>query len=153
MRLATVEVRAGDGLAFKYREPLRFRIEFSALAERERVGVGIGIDDLTGTRLATCNSEASGVTVATRRGERYTFELTVPASCLKPGGYGLSCAVHTGDHLFDFVSPATSFDIAPIDVESGASIVGGEGSGPVAMASSWTATKRAGSFPSAEVRV
>jgi lipopolysaccharide transport system ATP-binding protein len=142
MRLATIEFRPHDGPSFKYREPLRFRIEFTALAERERVGVGIGIDDLTGTRLVTCNSEAIGVTVTTRRGTRYTFDLTVPVSCLKPGGYGLSCAVLTGDHLYDFVSPATSFDIAPIDVETGAAVAAGEGSGPIAVPSSWTVAQR-----------
>ena len=143
MRLATVEFCPDDGRAFKYREPLRFRIGFTASAERQHVGVGIGIDDLTGTRIATCNSEMLGATVTTRRGARYMFELTVPASGLKPGGYGVSCAVVTGDHLYDFVSPATSFDIAPIDVETGAAVPAWEGSGPIALPSRWTVREQA----------
>ncbi len=143
MRLTAIEACPRDGQAFKYREPLRFRIEFSAGAERARVGVGIGIDDLTGSRIATCNSENIGVTLTTQRGGEYSCELTVPASCLKPGGYGVSCAVLTGDHLYDFLSPALSFDVSPIDAESGAAVVAGEGSGPVALPSQWTIAERA----------
>jgi lipopolysaccharide transport system ATP-binding protein len=152
MRLATVEVLPRDGRVFKYGEPLRFRVEFTALAERQRVGVGVGIDDLAGTRIATCNSETLGVTLTTRRGARYVCDLTVPTSWLKPGGYGLSCAVLTGDHLYDFISPATSFDIAPIDAESGAAVPAGEGSGPIALPSRWSVAERAESEPLAGVR-
>jgi lipopolysaccharide transport system ATP-binding protein len=143
MRLGRIELRPQDGRAFRYREPLRFRIEFEAHIDRERVGVGIGIDDLTGTRLATCNSEMVDVTLTTRAGTRYAFDLTIPTSCLKPGGYGLSCAVLTGDHLFDFVSPAASFDIAAVDAESGTTVAAGEGSGPIALPSRWTCSEGA----------
>jgi lipopolysaccharide transport system ATP-binding protein len=138
MRVTSIELLPRDGRAFKYREALRFRVEFTAHADREHVGVGIGIDDLTGARIATCNSEMLGVTVTTRRGMRYTFESVVPTSSLKPGVYGVSCAVLTGDHLYDFLPSAVSFDITTVDSETGAVVVAGEGSGPIAMPSQWT---------------
>jgi hypothetical protein len=113
-------------------------VEFTAHADRERVGVGVGIDDLSGARIATCNSETLGVTVSTRRGMRYAFESVVPMSSLKPGVYGMSCAVLTGDHLYDFLPSAVSFDITTVDAETGSVVVAGEGSGPIAMSSRWT---------------
>src|SRR5262249_38836058 len=100
--------------------------------------VGVGIDDMYGSRLMTLNSDESGVTVTTERGGAYAVDLCIPRPYLNPGRDSLSCAVLSGGSILDYVPNATSFDVLPIDDASGTHIEPTEGAGPMRVPCTWT---------------
>ncbi len=138
VRLSAVEFMPERAEGFRFGEPIRLRVEFVSLANRAHVGVGIGIDDVTGNRIATFNSADSGIATGVTRGERYAVELCIPDARLKPGMYGVSCAVVSGEQIFDFVAPAASFDVQQIDVRDGLPVATGAGTGPMALVGAWS---------------
>ena len=138
-RLQSIELMpCGESAEFLFGEALRFRVAFSvATGELSELGVGIGIDDLYGTRLATLNSIESGVTVPVRRGDVATMDLLVPRPSLNPGRYSLSCAVMSGSRLLDFVPHAATFEVQPIHADSGAHYEPSTGAGPLHLIGEW----------------
>jgi hypothetical protein len=126
------------GAEFHYGEPLRIGIEFTAMRTQLGVAVGIGIDDVGGTRIATLTSNQAGFTIDPVAGASYRVELTIADPRLKPGTFGVSCAIVSGEQILDFVSPAATFEIAPIDAGSGAPVPTGPGIGPVTMDGVWS---------------
>ena len=138
-RVASLELRpAAPAPEFKFGEDLRLRIRFRSIAPVLHAAVGVGIDDMYGSRLMTFNSDESGVTLTTERGADYTFDLCVPRPCLNPGRYSLSCAVLSGGQVLDYIANATAFDILPLDDASGAHIEPTEGAGPIRLPCAWT---------------
>ena len=138
-RLASLELQPSSSAPeFRFGEDFRLRIRFRSIAPVLHAAVGIGIEDMYGTRLMTFNSDESGVTVSTERGGDYTIDLCVPHPCLNPGRYSLSCAVLSGGQVLDFVANATAFDVLPLDDASGAHIEPTEGAGPIRLPCSWT---------------
>ena len=119
LRLSAVDVSPAHTQGFEFGEALRLRVEFLSLGTRGHVGVGIGIDDVTGNRIATFNSADQEIAIQTTRGGRYAIELCVPDPRLKPGTYGISCALVSGEQIFDFVSPAVAFEVMPVDCRTG----------------------------------
>jgi hypothetical protein len=143
VRLATVEVYPQHGRAFRFGEPLRIRIEIEAIVSRSHAAVGVGVDDVTGARIATFNSADHNVALTLARGERRSFELCIPDPRLKPGAYGLSCAVVSGEQLLDFVSPAVALEIGSVDAQTGEPVLVGEGSGPIVLPGTWSVSESA----------
>ena len=138
-RLASLELKpSAPAPEFRFGEDFRLRVRFRSIAPVLHAGVGIGIDDIYGSRLMTFNSDESGVAVNTEPGGEYTFDLCVPRPCLNPGRYSLSCAVLSGGQVLDFVMNATAFDVLPLDDASGAHIEPSEGAGPIRLPHSWT---------------
>jgi lipopolysaccharide transport system ATP-binding protein len=138
-RVATLELRpSAPAPEFKFGEDLRLRIRFRSIAPVLHAAVGVGVDDMYGSRLMTFNSDESGVTLTTERGGDYTFDLCVPRPCLNPGRYSLSCAVLSGGQVLDYIANATAFDVLPLDDASGAHIEPTEGAGPLRLPCSWT---------------
>jgi len=139
-RIASLELRpSGPAPEFRFGEDLRLRIRFRSIAPILHAAVGVGIDDMYGSRLVTFNSDESGVTLTTERGGEYAVDLCVPRPCLNPGRYSLSCAILSGGQILDFVSNATAFDVLPLDDASGAHIEATEGAGPIRLPCTWTA--------------
>jgi lipopolysaccharide transport system ATP-binding protein len=137
-RLRTIELAPGDGRTdFHYGEGLRFRVTFDALAALSHAGIGIGIEDLYGTRIATFNSQDADVVRAVERGSACTMTLHVPCPPLNPGRYTVSCAVTSGALLLDFVPQAATFEVQPIHAETGAHFEPAAGAGPVTLPSEW----------------
>jgi homopolymeric O-antigen transport system ATP-binding protein len=137
-RVRTIELAPGDGrMDFHYGEGLRFRVTFDALAALSHAGIGIGIEDLYGTRIATFNSQEAEVITAVDRGGACTMTLHVPCPPLNPGRYTVSCAVTSGALLLDFVPQAATFEVQPIHVETGAHFEPSAGAGPVTLPSEW----------------
>jgi len=124
--------------SFRVGEPLRLRVTFDARAALPSAGIGIGIDDLYGNRLATFNSHERGVVTAVDRDASATIALAVPCPSLHAGRYSLSCAVTDGGQLLDFVPQAASFEIEPIDLETGQHVEPSPGAGPMALPCVWT---------------
>jgi lipopolysaccharide transport system ATP-binding protein len=138
-KLASLELRPSAPVPeFRFGEDFRLRLRFHSIAPVLHAAVGVGIDDMYGSRLMTFNSDESGVTITTERGGEYTVDLCVPRPCLNPGRYSLSCAVLSGGQILDFVSNATAFDVLPIDEASGAHIEPTEGAGPIRLPCTWT---------------
>jgi len=138
-RVSSLELRpSAPAPEFKVGEDLRLRIRFRSIAPIHHAGVGVGIDDMYGSRLMTFNSDESGVTLTTERGGDYMFDLCVPRPCLNPGRYSLSCAVLSGGQVLDYIANATAFDVLPLDDASGAHIEPTEGAGPIRLPCSWT---------------
>jgi lipopolysaccharide transport system ATP-binding protein len=138
-RVAALELRPSAAAPeFRFGEDFRLRVRFRSIAPVLHAAVGIGIEDMYGSRLMTFNSDESGVTVTTERGGDYTIDLCVPRPCLNPGRYSLSCAVLSGGTILDFVPNATAFDVLPLDDASGAHIEPTEGAGPIRLPCSWT---------------
>jgi lipopolysaccharide transport system ATP-binding protein len=138
-KLASLELRPSASVPeFRFGEDLRLRLRFHSIAPVLHAAVGVGIDDMYGSRLTTFNSDESGVTMTTERGGEYTVDLCVPRPCLNPGRYSLSCAVLSGGQILDFVSNATAFDVLPLDDASGAHIEPTEGAGPIRLPCAWT---------------
>jgi lipopolysaccharide transport system ATP-binding protein len=138
-RLEAIELLpCGASSEFLFGEALRFRVTFRVTTgEFTELGVGIGIEDLYGTRLATLNSVDSEVTVPVRRGDTATMEVRVPNPMLNPGRYQMSCAVMSGARLLDFVPHAATFEVQPIDFESGAHYEPSPGAGPLRLRGEW----------------
>jgi lipopolysaccharide transport system ATP-binding protein len=137
-RLRTIELAPGGGRTdFHYGEGLRFRVTFDALAPLSHAGIGIGIEDLYGTRIATFNSQEQEVITAVDRGGVCTMGLHVPCPPLNPGRYTVSCAVTSGALLLDFVPQAATFEVQPIHAETGAHFEPPAGAGPVTLPSEW----------------
>jgi lipopolysaccharide transport system ATP-binding protein len=138
-RVASLELRpSAPAPEFRFGEELRLRIRFRSISPVLHAGVGVGIDDMYGSRLMTFNSDESGVTMTTERGGEYAVDLCVPRPSLNPGRYSLSCAILSGGQILDFVSNATAFDVLPLDDASGAHIEPTEGAGPIRLPCSWT---------------
>jgi lipopolysaccharide transport system ATP-binding protein len=137
LRLSAVELAPEHAQGFEFGEPLRLRVEFVSQGNRDHIGVGIGIDEITGNRIATFNSADQEIAVQATRGGRYAIELCVSDPRLKPGTYGLSCALVSGEQIFDFVSPAAVFEVAPVDSRTGLPVNQGPGTGPIALSGSW----------------
>jgi lipopolysaccharide transport system ATP-binding protein len=137
-RLRTIELSPGDGRAdFHYGEGLRFRVTFDALATLSHAGIGIGIDDIYGTRIATFNSQERNVVMAVERDEECTMALHVPCPPLNPGRYTVSCAVTSGALLLDFVPQAATFEVQPIHADTGEHFEPSAGAGPVTLPGEW----------------
>jgi len=137
-RLRTIELAPGAGRTdFHYGEGLRFRVTFDALAALTHAGIGIGIEDLYGTRIATFNSHEHDVITAIERGGACTMTLHVPCPPLNPGRYTVSCAVSSGALLLDFVPQAATFEVQPIHADTGAHFEPSAGAGPVTLPGEW----------------
>jgi lipopolysaccharide transport system ATP-binding protein len=138
-RLLRLELRpSSHAPEFRFGEELKLRIRFRSIAPVMHAAVGVGVEDMYGARLMTFNSDESGVTLTTDRETDYTVDLCVPRPFLNPGRYSLSCAVLSGGQILDFVSHAASFDILPLDDESGAHIEPTDGAGPMRLPCTWT---------------
>jgi lipopolysaccharide transport system ATP-binding protein len=137
-RLRSLELAPEGGRTdFHYGEALRFRVTFDALAALSHAGIGIGIEDLYGNRIATFNSHELDVVTAVGRGDVCTMTLHVPCPPLNPGRYTLSCAVTSGALLLDFVPQAAGFEIQPIHAETGDHFEPTAGAGPVTLPAEW----------------
>jgi homopolymeric O-antigen transport system ATP-binding protein len=138
-RLLSLELRpSSPAPEFRFGEELRLRIRFRSLAPVMHAAIGVGIDDMYGSRLMTFNSDESGVTLTTERGAEYAVDLCIPRPYLNPGRYSLSCAVLSGGQILDFVAHAASFDVLPLDDASGAHIEPTDGAGPIRLPCTWT---------------
>jgi len=138
-RLRALALEPLDGRrAFRAGEALRLRLTFDARTALPAAGVGVGIDDLYGNRLATFNSHEQAVVTPVDRDDSATIALVVPCPSLHPGRYTLSCAVTDGGQLLDFVPQAATFEIEPIDVATGAHVEPSAGAGPLSLPCVWT---------------
>jgi lipopolysaccharide transport system ATP-binding protein len=138
-RLSRLELQpAANAPEFKLGEPLKLRIAFDTRAPILHAAVGVGLEDMYGTRLMTFNSDESGVTLTTERDGTYAMTLCVPQPSLNPGRYSLSCAVLSGGQILDFLQHAAMFDVLPLDDESGAHVEPTDGAGPIRVPCAWT---------------
>ncbi len=138
-RLSRLELQpSGNTPEFKLGEALQLRIEFRSIVPIFHAAVGVGLDDMYGSRLMTFNSDESGVTMTTEKGGVYTVTLCVPQPSLNPGRYSLSCAVLSGGQVLDFIPHAATFDVLPLDDESGAHVEPSDGAGPIRVPCAWT---------------
>jgi lipopolysaccharide transport system ATP-binding protein len=139
VRLTVVEVRpASEAMSgFRFGEDLRLRLTFTAMSNVHDAAIGVGIDDLYGNRIATFNSDESGVTMAAGKGNTYTVDLQVPRPVLNPGRYAVSCAVLSGARILDFLPQAGFFDVQPIRVDTGEHFEPPAGAGPVRLPCFW----------------
>ncbi len=119
-RLTRVEVCPGNGGEFLYGEDWAFRFRFTALANDREMHVGVGIDDIYGTRIVTFTGDETGAVIRTRNGESYTAELRVPTPMLNPGRYFLSAAVRAGQEILDILHHVGTFDISGVRQDTGA---------------------------------
>jgi lipopolysaccharide transport system ATP-binding protein len=110
-RLASLELVA-DATSLRFEEDLVLRIGFRALADREGVHVGVGVEDAMGMRIVTFNSDVAGVALDVRAGDEYVIELRVPTPGLNPGRYTLSAAVGSAAQLLDFLPAAATIEVA-----------------------------------------
>jgi len=138
-RLTVVEVRpaSAERPGFHFGEDLRLSLTFVATTDIHHAAIGVGIDDLFGARIATFNSDESGVTLMAGRDRTYTFDLRVPRPVLNPGRYAVSCAVMSGARILDFLPQAGYFDVQPIRVDTGEHFEPTAGAGPVRLACTW----------------
>jgi lipopolysaccharide transport system ATP-binding protein len=138
-RLIVVEVRPASEAksGFRFGEDLRLRLSFAAITSIHDAAIGVGIDDLYGNRIATFNSDESGVTLAAGRDHTYTVDLRVPNPVLNPGRYAVSCAVLSGARILDFLPQAGFFDVQPIRSDTGEHFEPPAGAGPVRLRCSW----------------
>lgn len=138
-RLSRLELQpSGETPELKLGEALRLRIDFRSIVPILHAAVGVGLDDMYGSRLMTFNSDESGVTITTEKDGAYTVNLCVPQPSLNPGRYSLSCAVLSGGQVLDFIPHATTFDVLPLDDESGAHVEPTDGAGPIRVPCAWT---------------
>jgi lipopolysaccharide transport system ATP-binding protein len=110
-RVTSLELVASE-TSLRFDEDLVVRIDFRALADREGLHVGLGVEDAMGLRIVTFNSDVQNVTVDVRAGESYAIELRVPNPGLNPGRYTLSCAVGSAAQLLDFLPAAATIEVA-----------------------------------------
>jgi lipopolysaccharide transport system ATP-binding protein len=138
-RLSRIELQpSANAPELKLGEPLKLQLEFRAMAPILHAAVGVGLEDMYGTRLMTFNSDESGVTVTAEKGGVYSVGLCIPQPSLNPGRYSLSCAVLSGGQILDFLQHAATFDVLPLDDESGAHIEPTDGAGPIRVPCVWT---------------
>lgn len=118
-RLLGFEVLPADGVEFAFGEELRFRLEFSTEMVLTDMGVGIGVEDMFGTRIVTFNSEQAAMRLDVVRGGRYVVELAVPELRLNPGRYALTVGLLSGDRLLDFLLNVGNFGVSHFHGETG----------------------------------
>lgn len=118
-RLTRVEVCPANGAEFLYGEDWCFRFHFTAVASDREMHVGLGIDDLYGTRIVTFTGDETGAVVRTRAGVSYAVDLRVPSPMLNPGRYFLSTAVRAGQEILDILNHVGTFDISGIRQDTG----------------------------------
>jgi lipopolysaccharide transport system ATP-binding protein len=153
VRLTVAEARpaTGDVSGFRFGEDIRLSVTFVARRPVPHAAVGVGIDDQYGTRIATFNSDETGLTVMAERDRAYTFDLSVPAPILNPGRYAVSCGVLSGARLLDFVPLAGFFEVRPVSADTGEHFEPTPGAGPIRMACAWEARPVVASLEMAEV--
>jgi lipopolysaccharide transport system ATP-binding protein len=133
-RVSSVMQRA-DG--FRFGEPLRFRLEFSASVALASMACAIGLDDLYGTRVVTFDSRREGVPIVTVAGGRYAVDLDVPAFGLVPGRYLLSVSVYSGGQFHDYLIHFGTISVVPLNHEDGGHVEQAAGHGPIQVSSAW----------------
>ena len=132
-RLVSLEL-VTTSAALRFGEDVVLKIAFRALAERETLHIGVGVEDAMGMRIVTFNSDAQGVTVDAREGEDYRIELRIPTPGLNPGRYSLSVAIGSGSQLLDFLPAAATIEVA--DWTEGGALVKPQ-AGVVSMPCQW----------------
>jgi lipopolysaccharide transport system ATP-binding protein len=133
-RVSSIMQRA-DG--FRFGEPLRFRLEFSASVALDSMACAIGLDDLYGTRVVTFDSRREGVPIATVAGGRYAIDLDVPAFGLVPGKYLLSVSAYSGGQFHDYLIHFGTISVVPLEYENGGHVEQAAGHGPIQVESAW----------------
>jgi lipopolysaccharide transport system ATP-binding protein len=144
-RLVSLELVA-EAPSVRFNEDLILRIGFRALADREGLHVGVGIEDAMGMRIVTFNSDVQDTTVDVRAGEEYVIELRVPNPGLNPGRYTLSTAVGSAAQLLDFIAAAGTIEVA--DWTEDGSVVKPQ-AGVVSIPAQWRVASGASPAPAA----
>ncbi len=111
-RAAAVMARP-EGFAFG--EALRFHVSVSSKVPLDRLVCAINLDDMTGARLATFESdERVGAFAGLGPGE-HDIEAVVPPFGLRPGTYYLSASLYSGGHYYDYLVRFGTLSVRPFD--------------------------------------
>jgi lipopolysaccharide transport system ATP-binding protein len=122
---------------FRFGEPLRLRVEFSASATMDGLACTVGLDDLRGARLVTFDSDRQAVPIAAVAGGRYTIDVSVPPFGLLPGKYLLSVTLYSGGQCHDGVNQFGAVSVVPLDEHGEEYVDARADRGPIVVPSTW----------------
>jgi lipopolysaccharide transport system ATP-binding protein len=111
-RCALVDESGAEIPAFRYGQPLRFRIEVAARTTVEGLSINLNLFERHGTLIANADSKATDTTWDLARGETREVLLDLRDMRLVPGIYTIGIAIR--QHIgmpFDFIRNALSFEI------------------------------------------
>lgn len=93
-----------------------FSVEVTSSVERDNIFIGLGINDVTGTRLFTLFSKFLGQKYRLNTGKN-EFQSRVEALPLKPGLYSIEVYVGDGITVYDYYNQGFNFEVlAPISL-------------------------------------
>ena len=137
VHLERVSATMGRPDGFRFGEPLRFRVEFSAGVTLDSMACALGLDDMYGTRVVTFDSGRQAAPIATVSGGRYAIDLEIPPFGLLPGKYLLSVSVYSGGQFHDYLIHFGTVSIVPLEQDGGGYVDQASGSGPIQVPSTW----------------
>jgi hypothetical protein len=95
-------------------ERLTFRICLRASSFAKRLGLGIGINDSFGTRIAGFDTQMHGVRLPDAD-QHLVVECTPEGLCLAPGAYRVKLVLKVAGHDTDTLDDALDFTVEPSD--------------------------------------
>jgi lipopolysaccharide transport system ATP-binding protein len=114
-RLTSLAALTARPEGFAFGEPLRFRVSVASKVPMDGIVCAINLDDMTGARLATFESdERAGAFRGLGPGE-HRIEVAVQAFGLRPGTYYLSASLYSGGHYHDYVVRFGAVSVRPFD--------------------------------------
>ena len=137
VHIERVSANMGRPDGFRFGEPLRFRLEFSASMTLDSMACAVGLDDMYGTRVVTFDSGRHAVPIATVSGRHYAVDLEIPPFGLLPGKYLLSVSVYSGGQFHDYLIHFGTVSVVPLEQDGGGYVDLASDRGPIQVPSTW----------------
>jgi lipopolysaccharide transport system ATP-binding protein len=136
-RLRRVAAHAAQPDGFAFGEPLRFRVTFASQVPLSHVVCALNLDDLSGTRVVTFESDDSAGEFDAAGPGRYELEVVVPPFGLRPGKYLLSASIYSGGHFYDYLLHFGMVSVLPFDLLQQRYVGERPDRGPICVRSGW----------------
>jgi lipopolysaccharide transport system ATP-binding protein len=102
-RLLEMSAHVDAASGFRFGTPMRFRVAFATTTPLRHLVCAINIDDLTGRRIVSFESDEAALHFNAVTAGRYAVEVEAPPFGLRPGKYLLSASLYSGGQFYDYV--------------------------------------------------
>jgi lipopolysaccharide transport system ATP-binding protein len=128
---------------FAFGEPMRFRLAFTSAVPLDGLVCALNVDDLTGYRLVTFESNETPIRPLAAGPGRCELDITVPPFGLRPGKYLLSASLFSGGRYYDYLIHFGVLSILPFEAGKSAPFDDRPDRGPIKVSSSWRVVTQA----------